>query len=93
MACRQGCRTKNHRTWGECARAANIQLDVGEHVARNRDWDSDIEAYKSARQQGIQPDSTKREDVLVAKAFSEHTGVAYDGGDKGGTLMRSEGVA
>lgn len=26
-ACRDGCPTKDHATWGDCARAARIQVD------------------------------------------------------------------
>ena len=28
--CRSGCKTKNHDSWGECARAANLTIAAGE---------------------------------------------------------------
>lgn len=52
--CRSGCPTQDHATFGECARAANIQ--VGPADARVRKvFDRGLESYRDARRQGVQP--------------------------------------
>lgn len=61
--CRTGCSTQDHASWGDCARAANLQigdLDTGSGVARRTD--RRLGAYQKARQLGLQPPSTKIED-------------------------------
>ena len=66
-SCRTGCPTKNHRTWGECARAANLSTMVGEGVQINRQGERDLAAYREARRQGMQPQSIKRPFVEATK--------------------------
>lgn len=88
--CRTGCRTRDHRTYGECLRDANPRVTLA--ATPNNSWDRDIEKYRSIRQEGIQPDTTNPKDVEVAKAFSDKTGVAYDAGDKTTTFLKAEGL-
>lgn len=52
--CRSGCRTQDHGSWGECARAANLQVGPAETQGR-RVWDANLQAYHDARRQGVQP--------------------------------------
>lgn len=55
-------------------------LHVGAPVTvkkRFRAWDSSLDAYASAVRQGVEPDTTRREDVDRAMRVSEATGVAY----------------
>jgi hypothetical protein len=61
--CRTGCRTQNHASWGECARAANLSTMVGEGVQINRQGEKDLDHYRKARAQGLQPKSVKRKFV------------------------------
>ena len=49
--CREGCRTQDHSSWGECARAANLRIQ-GEMVAKNN---KDLNRYAYARSLGLQP--------------------------------------
>lgn len=82
MACRSGCPTQDHDSWGECARASNMRVaysGVGglDYSAQKR-WDRELDLYKSARAQGIQPKSTKTRDIRRAFEISEKTGRAYD---------------
>ena len=42
-------------------------------------WNSELEAYRSARAQGIQPNGTKRKQIEAAHNASEKLGTAYDG--------------
>jgi hypothetical protein len=85
--CRTGCRTRHHNSYGECLRDANPRVTFA--ATPNNSWDRDIEKYRAVRQEGIQPDTTNPRDVEVAKAFSDKTGVAYDAGNKGETLLKA----
>lgn len=85
MACTTSCPTQDHATWGACVRAKNLNAAVsvpgtGHDRSRQKDWDTELDAYRSARAQGIQPASTKRDAIERAVKISETTGVAYDAG-------------
>lgn len=41
-------------------------------------WDKELDLYKSARAQGIQPASTKTRDIRKAIEISNKTGRAFD---------------
>lgn len=80
--CRSGCKTRDHRSWGECARSASLQLNGLESLGGGRDrqkkWDKELDLYRSARAQGIQPDSTRTPDIQRALDASDQSGKAYD---------------
>ena len=84
MACRSGCRTQDHKSWGECLRASNLQLNAGDakHTTSvsKKKWDAELNAYKNARSQGIQPAGTTMAKVRQAVEISEKTGKAFDAG-------------
>lgn len=66
MACRTGCRTQDHATWGECARAAEIQIDnhgLAGFRGVEKDKDRRLTAYADLRKEGLQPASTTWKDV------------------------------
>lgn len=70
MACRTGCREGNHRSWGECARSANLQIDrhaLAGHRNAEQDKDRRLNAYASLRKAGVQPKSTDWKDVRAAE--------------------------
>lgn len=82
MACRTGCRTKDHANWGDCARAARMQLAPGETAPgqyTTKSWDSELELYREARRQGIQPEGTTMPKIRAALDASDRLGRAYDG--------------
>lgn len=85
--CRTGCRERNHRSYAECLRSAGVGVNLS--VTPNNPWDKDVDRYKAARAEGIQPDGTSRRAVEEAVAFSDRFGTAYDGGDKESTLVRA----
>jgi hypothetical protein len=65
MACRTGCPTQDHASWGECARQMNLQIgDLGRGDARVTD--RRLNAYATARGLGLQPPSTKITDSVKA---------------------------
>lgn len=45
----------------------------------NKKWNSELEAYRNARSQGIQPNGTNIRQIEAAHQASERLGVAYDG--------------
>lgn len=70
MACRSGCPTPGvHRTWGECARAADLQIDrhsLSVDLRLEKDKDHRLSRYEDARRQGLHPKSTQWRDVRNA---------------------------
>jgi hypothetical protein len=79
-----------HQTYGECLRSKNLRIaycgtgtNEKNDYSRQRELDRDLDFYASARRQGIQPDSLKRDDVAYALDSSDKTGIAYDAGQIG----------
>lgn len=79
--CRTGCPTGGHKTWGECARAANLRIAYcgigGGDATAQKKWDSELEDYRKARAQGIQPEGTTRNKINRAVKLSDTVGAAY----------------
>lgn len=72
MSCSSSCPTGNHKTFGECLRAKNLQLSPSVNDAystRQKAWDSELDHYASAVRQGLDPVSTKR--AAVDRAIKE----------------------
>lgn len=83
MACRTGCPTQDHENWGECLRASNLEFSTGDANSAksmsDRKWNAELEAYRSARAQGIQPEGTSMVKIKDAVEKSNKVGKAYDG--------------
>lgn len=82
MGCRAGCRTKDHESWGECLRAAQVTTYLaspskGLDGTAQKKWDSELESYRLARKEGIKPDGTTRKKIDEAKRLSDQAGAAY----------------
>ena len=84
MACRTGCLTQDHDSWGDCLRASNIQMSTGDANGElvsngwtNKKWDNELKLYRDARAQGIQPDGTSTAKIRKAMDVSDKTGHAY----------------
>lgn len=81
MSCRTGCRTGGHSSWGECLRASNIQMSPGDAASNksmtSKKWDAELQAYRDARAQGIQPSGTSMAKIRQAVEISNKTGVAF----------------
>lgn len=82
MACRTGCATKDHESYAQCLRVAGTKVAYS-NSANNMDftqqkkWDKELDFYRQARSDGIQPASTKTKDIQAAYAASESTGTAF----------------
>jgi hypothetical protein len=65
-------------------KASTIDLNAGEASSRltmsAKKWDNELALYRTARSQGIQPDSTKTKDIRRAIDVSNRTGIAYGNG-------------
>lgn len=80
--CRSGCRTQDHQSWGECLRDAGVRTYLaspskGLDGTKQKKWDRELQAYRDARSQGIQPDSTNMPDIQKALKASDRAGAAY----------------
>jgi len=74
--CRSGCKTQDHANWGECARAANFNITDPLANAVSKQANAELNAYRNARKQGIQPRSTKMHDIKAAVMASDTLGKA-----------------
>lgn len=73
-ACSSACKTKDHKTWGECVRAKGLQLSPAvndSYATRQRGWDRELDNYDSARRQGLNPAGTKQHHVDAAMKEAE----------------------
>lgn len=81
MACRSGCPTQDHSSYGECGRAATIR--VGATVASNNgemfsNTKRELKDYRMARSHGIQPEATTSSKINDAIRATEILGRPYD---------------
>ncbi len=80
--CSASCLTRDHETWGECVRGKGLKVGWansagGMDLTREKKWQADLDAYASARKEGIQPAGTNRQQVEDAKILSDLSGTAY----------------
>lgn len=86
MACRSGCPTQDHATYGECCRSVHFSPWYSYDSQKGRAWDGELAEYRAARRDGIQPATTKSADIRAAvevsrladKPFNATTG-GFDG--------------
>ena len=80
--CRSGCKEKTHETYSECLQASNLHVNTGDagraEGMTSRKWDAELNAYKAARAEGIQPAGTTMRAVNEARAASDKLGAAYN---------------
>jgi hypothetical protein len=82
MSCASSCPTQDHATYGECLRSKNLKVGwAASHKGLDRStdkaWEKNLEDYRSARKQGIQPSSTQPGAVRAAVEASNATGTAF----------------
>lgn len=85
MACRTGCVTKSHESYAACLRDAAPRVAYansagGWDLTTQKKWDRDLDAYRAARAEGLQPSGTSRAQVDAARAISDRSGAAYQAG-------------
>jgi hypothetical protein len=82
LLCSTGCRTRDHGSWGECIKAKNARIAYansagGSDYTAEKKWDAELNAYREARDQGIQPDGTTMPKIRAALEASDKKGAAY----------------
>lgn len=77
MPCRSACPTQDHATYGECLRASGVQVGRID-ATRQKTWDRELDAYRSARAQGVQPSGTGLAATRAALDLSDALGRPYD---------------
>ena len=82
MACRTGCPTQDCDSFAACLRGSGIRVAYansagGWDYSTQRRWDSELDNYRSAVAQGIQPDGTTQAKIDSAVAISDKTGKPY----------------
>lgn len=82
-----GCPCNEHATYGAHLRAKNLSITYCAS-AKNRDATNEkrnrreLNLYASTRAQGIQPETTKTNDIRKALDTSDRLGRAYQPGDQ-----------
>ena len=82
MACTTGCPTQDCPSYAACLKqkapkVAYANSANGWDYTTQKKWDKELDAYKAARKEGIQPSGTKLADIERAKRISDATGVAH----------------
>ena len=79
--CTSGCETGGHKSWGECLRSKGVGIQPNlMFTGVQKQWDRELDSYRSAVRQGVQPNGTKQHQIDAAMKASEVSGVAYQGG-------------
>ena len=81
--CSTGCPTQDHANWGECVRAKNTRVAWaasarGFDATREKRFQKELDDYRSARSQGIQPGGTTTSKIREAVELSDRSGRAYN---------------
>lgn len=82
MACRSGCKSKDHGSYAECLQAAGVTVAATINSPLQPMYEAtktDLPAYQSARRNGIQPGGTSLEKVRAAEQASRLLGRPYNG--------------
>lgn len=82
MTCRTGCPTQDHDSYSACLKAANVRVGwsnsaKGLDLTVTKKNERRLARYEQARREGMQPDTTKAEDIQKAIEISDKTGEAY----------------
>jgi len=83
MACSSSCPTQDHDNWGDCVRAKGLRIAYaasakGLDLTTQKQWDKELDLYRSTREEGIQPRTTRTKDIRFAQEMSDQRGTAYD---------------
>lgn len=75
MACRSGCKDQNCGSYGQCLKNANLRIAYcgigGLDATAQRVWDQELNLYRSAVSDGLEPRGTTTSAVRSAYAEAE----------------------
>ena len=88
--CTSGCPTQDCESYAACLKGKGVRTvyaasAAGRDYTREKKWHKELDAYESARAEGLQPAGTSMKKIDAAKAIADKTGTAYDA-SKGLTL-------
>lgn len=80
--CSSGCKTRNHSSYAQCLKdkATATYLAApsrGLDGSKQKRWDAELDRYRAARKEGIQPEGTTMAKVVEAQKLSDERGAAY----------------
>ncbi len=78
--CSSNCPTKDHATFGACLKAKNFStlwVAPDNNLTTQKQWQADIDAFRAAKRQGINPEGSSRAQVERAVRISNDTGKAF----------------
>lgn len=76
-------------------KALTLEMNAGDakRDIPDKKWNAELQAYRDARAQGIQPNTTRMRDIQEAHKASEVLGKAYDGNTMPKAHKINKGVA
>lgn len=80
--CTSGCPTQDHGSYAECLQSKGVGTYLaspskGLDGTTQKRWDRELDAYRAARKDGIQPDGTRMHQIEKAVKISDKVGAAY----------------
>lgn len=81
--CTSGCRTKDHASYSECLQSKTLHVAYSNEAGKAGDyttqkkWDAELDSYRAAIREGMQPESTRTKDIRKAVQWSDKHGQAY----------------
>lgn len=84
MTCRTGCPTQDHVSYSDCLRNSGVRVAYansanGWDLTKQKKWDAELNAYRGAKAEGLQPAGTDMRSIDQAKAWSDKTQTAFSG--------------
>lgn len=68
--CRSGCKTGGHKSWGDCARSANISMQwlggTGHSYGDEKEFNRITDDYNACLDAGVDPGGFERSDINAA---------------------------
>lgn len=82
MACSTGCPTKDCPSFAACLRGKGTKVAyansaTGLDYSRQKKWDRELDNYRAARAEGMQPEGTAAKDVEHARRVSDQIGAPF----------------
>lgn len=81
--CTSGCKTQDHASYSECLQSKGLRVAYSNSTGKAGDattqkrWDRELDSYRSAVSEGMQPESTRTKDIRKAVEWSDKHGQAY----------------
>ena len=83
MACASSCRAGSAHegmSYGECLRSQGLAVmgleSTGNDYTKQKKWDRELQSYRDAKAEGIQPKGTTHRDIDLAKKNADLAGNA-----------------